>query len=314
VNDGQTILAIKKPQIYAGFLNCTTLTIDTNPTVLKVWTIQPAVNFDDPANRGGYAWLVAKGPPTHGTPYRGGAVYYRRLKWNANNQAELEDNTWQPIQEPTPTYRDYFDLEHGTVRAPQLEDPGDPVINLNLTGSRLMMAVIRNHQLWTCHHIGLDGPDPEYNSADATGEDVNRSGLQWLKFNVSVGGTNLAYADHGRVFDDCAPSMNPHWYYFPSLMVNQVGDMVMGFSGSSAESFIGAFYWWRLANGSSADRPVLLQAGQAHHGPFQFGDYSSTTLDPVDGLSFWTVQEFAKDEGATPDFWGTWIARLNLDP
>jgi hypothetical protein len=134
VVDAQTILVIKKPDIYGGVLKLTTFTIDTNPTDLKVWTIQPAVNFDDPP-AGGYAWLVAKGPPAHGPPYRGGALYYRRLHWSGDT-AELVDTSWQLVPEPVPTYRDYFDLEDGLVKAPQLGDPpGGPVINLRFHNS-----------------------------------------------------------------------------------------------------------------------------------------------------------------------------------
>jgi hypothetical protein len=86
----------------------------------------------------------------------------------------------------------------------------------------------------------------------------------------------------------------------------------LGFSGGSAHSFIGAYSSWRLADGTRADRPGLLQAGQARYRDNQFGDYSATTLDPADGLSFWTVQEFAKE--SPPDDWGTWIVKLKPGP
>ena len=79
-------------------------------------------------------------------------------------------------------------------------------------------------------------------------------------------------------------------------MVNPAGYMVMGFSGASADSYLNALYSWRLANGITADRPALLHAGQVHNLFNQIGDYSSKTLDPADGLSFWTVQQFSKDQ------------------
>jgi len=46
--------------------------------------------------------------------------------------------------------------------------------------------------------------------------------------------------------------------YFPSLMVNCAGDMVMGFSGSSATNYISAYYTWRLNNGPTLDTPRLI--------------------------------------------------------
>ena len=64
-----------------------------------------------------------------------------------------------------------------------------------------------------------------------------------------------------------------------------------------------------------ADRPEQFQAGLAHFGDPQFGDYSATTLDPTDGLSFWTVQGFAKDGEVEPfDTWDTWVTKLRLRP
>ena len=184
--------------------------LGTNPAEFKVRTIQPAVNFDNPP-AGRYAWLVGKRLREQGSPYRGGAIYYRRLQWNGAGVAELVDTSWQPVVDPTPTYRDYFDLQDGAIKAPQLGDdtpPTGPLINLKLTGSRLMNAVIRNNVLWTCQHVGLTGVAGVY-VGDATGAAVDRAGIQWLKLQVGAGGQSLTYAPHGRIFDDCPTHANP---------------------------------------------------------------------------------------------------------
>jgi DNA-binding NtrC family response regulator len=41
--------------------------------------------------------------------------------------------------------------------------------------------------------------------------------------------------------------------------VNARGDIALGFSGGSAETYIGAFSSWRLANGVKPGLPVLIQ-------------------------------------------------------
>ena len=92
----------------------------------------------------------------------------------------------------------------------------------------------------------------------------------------------------------------------------------MGFSGSRGTEHIGAFYTGRLANGSVMDRPVLIQAGRHYFGTFVWGDYSYTSLDPVDG-SIWTVQEYAEiltsvdtcQSGTICARWGTWVGKIN---
>ena len=94
----------------------------------------------------------------------------------------------------------------------------------------------------------------------------------------------------------------------------------MGFSGSRGTEHIGAFYTGRLANGSVPDRPVLIQAGRRYFGTFGWGDYSYTSLDPVDD-TFWTVQLYAEVFAPYPydqcppyttcARWGTWVANVS---
>ena len=192
----------------------------------------------------------------------------------------------------------------GDVRAPQTN--GSPAIRLNQTGSRLMMAVIRDGALWTCHHVGLSGTNGSY-SGNATGTNVDRSAVQWLKLTTDTNG-NFLSVTNGRVFD--RSGTNPCWYYFPSLMVNAKGDMAMGFSGSQSNGYIGAFSSYRTAAGAMPNTPFLIQAGK---GPFEankWGDYSSTSLDPCDDLTMWTVQQYAEDLTLNENKWGTWISEL----
>ena len=119
------------------------------------------------------------------------------------------------------------------------------------------MAVIRGQYLWTCHHVGLDGPDEAYN-----GEDVDRSAIQWFKVSITeTGHLELQNGnDWGRIWD--ASASQPRWYYFPSLMVNAGEQLAIGFSGSSETSFVGAYYCGRSGVGGTVEGPVLIQAGK----------------------------------------------------
>jgi len=312
VNAGHTIVAVKKPEIYTGTLLCVR---KDETDGLTSWTIQPAVNFDDPPSEG-HAWFVAKGPPQLTGDYQGGAIWYRRLAWAGTN-ADWVDASWRVVTDPLspPTYRDYYDLDHtnttiysdaGGICAPQLGGPD--IINLKVVGSRLMMAVVRNDYLWTCHHVGLDGTDGTYDG-DATGATVDRSAIQWFRFQINSTGEPLTYSTHDRIYDAC--SSHPKYFYFPSLMVNSFGDMVVGFSGSSTTMYIGAFYSWRLTDGTKSVRPVPLRAGEGYYDRPRWGDYSYTSLDPIDGLTFWTVQEYASTPTEGVSIWGTWITRIS---
>ena len=101
----------------------------------------------------------------------------------------------------------------------------------------------------------------------------------------------------------------------PSLTVNKNGDMVAGFSGSSASDYISAYYTGRLNNGTWPVNPIRYFAGkdwyQGGSIGIRWGDYSNTSLDP-DGLTIWTIQEYAETRftSSYANAWGTWIGAV----
>lgn len=278
--------------------------------------IQPAVNFDV-SPLGGYAWLLAKAASEAGPPYQGGAIAGRWLHWEETGEPVLL-NGWQIVADSA--YRDYFDLdkseEGDPIRAPHPYPPNHEPrpLNLNRSGSRLTTTVIRDGYLWTSHHVGLDGTDGTYDG-NATGQSVDRSGIQWVRLKLetsSLPGDTLTYDAHGRIYDNANPS--PFWYYFPSLAVNEVGDVVFGFSGSSETDYISAFYSWRKVDGTMPEMPIMLKAGEGVFWYSDCGDYSQACLDPTDGLSFWTVQEYASHDQYPFQRWATWIGKISIAP
>jgi hypothetical protein len=306
-NSGHTVVAIKKPEIYQGAFIANHFALTNG---LPVWMIQPTVNFDDvPTN--GYAWFVVKGPPEWETNYQGGALCYRRLRWEGTN-AVWADTDWTAVTNSV--YRDYYDLDGTNTTAlqthPGVVAPAGPTNTMDLSenGSRLSMVAIRDGSLWVSQVVGLSGTNGTY-VGDETGTNVDRSAIQWLKLSVDSAG--LSYSAHGRIYDSA--STNPFYYYFPSLMVNCSGDIVMGFSGSSETNYIGSYYSWRLANGLGPAKPRAIRAGTTNYLSGRWGDYSATTLDPTDDWSFWTVQEYADPAGGDLP-WRTVITNIKPAP
>ncbi len=119
---------------------------------------------------------------------------------------------------------------------------------------------------------------------------MDRSAVQWLKLTVAPDTYGLTYGEHGRIAD-LSPAA-PCFYYYPSLMVNASGDVVAGFSGSSVNSYINAYYSLK-PSGTVMGTPVCIRTGEGFYGDQSWGDYSFTSLDPLDCHSFWTVQEYA---------------------
>jgi hypothetical protein len=186
--------------------------------------------------------------------------------------------------------------EMGSVSIPGTSQPPNaPALGsttpLNTVGDRLMNAVFRNGEVWTAHTINVSG----------------RAGCSWYRIDVDP----LSLIDNGLIADS---SLN---YFFPALDVNANGDMAIGFSGSDASQYVGCYFTGRLATDPPGETgpPVQFKAGQASQnnvdqvGRNRWGDYSLTTVDPVDGVTFWTIQEYAE----AVDIWGTWIAEIAFD-
>jgi hypothetical protein len=306
-NSDHTIVAIKKPEVYSS--NLITRSFDlTNDIGLAA--IQPAINFDAVATNG-YAWFVAKGPPELSEGYKGGPVCYRRLQWSGTN-ATLDTN-WFFVTNSPSAYQDYFDFEITNVTAPEATSLGGGHIDLWPNSGHLAMTAIRSGFLWTCHTVGLSGTNGTY-SGDKTGGSVDRSAIQWFRFNVDTSTNALTYSAHGRVYDN-AQTTNVLWYYFGSIMASCAGDAVMGFSGSGATNYVSAYYTFRLPSGSMLG-PRLLRAGSATLGTSRLGDYTATTIDPTDEWSFWTVQQYSDPSGASSGSlpWRTVVSRIRPGP
>lgn len=128
-----------------------------------------------------------------------------------------------------------------------------------------------------------------------------RSALYWFRINEV---TN-SVINQGFIED---PSRS---FYFGSLGVNSQGAVVIGYSGSSPNDFVGTFASIGLASGSSVNftSPQLIQAGLASYSqgnPSRWGDYSAVTVDPTNENSFWIIQEYA----SATNTWSTRITEI----
>jgi hypothetical protein len=118
-------------------------------------------------------------------------------------------------------------------------------------------------------------------------------------------------------------------YVMPSVCANAFGDIVVGFTRSSANAGSGATDG-RLGSyavsarlnpanpgaGINFGTEVQLKTGQTtgYHlfggSGERWGDYSATSVEPANPLAFWTTQEYAV--GAST--WGTWISQVFISP
>ena len=160
---------------------------------------------------------------------------------------------------------------------------------LDSVSGRLAEAHIRNNQLWITHNIGT-------NAAGTSTGTINRAATRWYQVNL----TNPlapAMVQSGTLFDSAAT--NPTIYWMPSIMSSGQGHVALGFSVAGATQFANAGTVGRLANsalGTLGTPELYTNSSTAYNvqsgGTQRWGDYSVTSLDPLDNMTLWTIQEF----------------------
>ncbi len=253
-------------------------------------------------------WAVDKTPILANPPSLGAVTAFR----------DVSGGTWQPVH----TYGDpgvqFLLSRRGSsvigqrsiippLTAPTLsgesfvsvpshgEPPNAPALGsdvpLNTVGTRLMNALHRNGSNYAAHTISFAG----------------RSAARWYEIDAST----ASLAQVGTI------NSSSLWYLFPSIAVSSNDTIVLGLSGSNASQFVATYFTGRLPSDPPGQTgPVILyQEGQAAQnlidgfGRNRFGDYSLTTIDPVDDTRFWTIQESV----LTEDNWATYVAELSFD-
>jgi hypothetical protein len=124
-----------------------------------------------------------------------------------------------------------------------------------------------------------------------------RAMVRWMEVDAATNQIKQA----GNI---SSPSLS---FYYPSLAVNEAGDVVIGFSGSGSTQFPSAYYviGHKVDGYTTFTKPRLLQAGSGNYDG-RWGDYSATVLDPSDPTLFWTFQEYT----VADDKWGVKIAAI----
>ncbi len=170
---------------------------------------------------------------------------------------------------------------------------------INTVDARMENMIYRNGKLWCVHHIYLPVENP------------TRCAVQW--FELGLDGTIL---QRGRVDD---PDGNM-FYAFASIAVNSREDILIGYASFSPEQYAGGSYSFRYADdppNTLRDSYQFVDGLAPYYKTYggtrnRWGDYTGTVVDPLDGLDFWTLQEYA-DLPGSQDQWSTWWAYVNLD-
>ena len=167
-------------------------------------------------------------------------------------------------------------------------DGGLPLDGLD---DRLLQAVIRHDRLWTVHQI-------QVNATGAADDAGNRNGTRWYEIGSLSSTPSLVQA--GTVFDSALT--DPVSYFMGAIMANGLGHVALGMTTAGATARVNTAFTGRLATDApgAMDAPAQYSSNTAFSYNRQlsganaqrWGDYSSTSVDPDDDMTFWTLQQY----------------------
>jgi hypothetical protein len=204
----------------------------------------------------------------------------------------------------TPTISGNISLTVPTTTYP------NPVTHLGNTGGnngrldslddRLFAAHIRNGRLWTAHNIRVSAAGVANTAAAA------RNAVRWYELNgvrsTDNGGVPVV-VQSGTIFDNAATLAAARQYWIPTVMVSGQGHAALGYSTAGTPFRADAGTSGRLAGdalGTTQAVAVYTSSSTDYNPPAdpggaagrRWGDYSYTSLDPIDDMTMWTIQEF----------------------
>ena len=222
----------------------------------------------------------------------------------------------------SPTVSANLTLTVPTTNAPipvaHLGNTGGNNGRLDALDDRLFAAVLRNGRLWTAHNIRVDATGTASTTAEA------RDAIRW--YEIQNLGATPSLVQSGTVYDNATTLATAQQYWIPTITVSGQGHVALGGTTAGTNFPINAVTTGRLAGdalGTMRDGPGQI-AGYSNNTAFAYnpasdpggssgrrwGDYSFTSLDPLDDMTIWTVQEYCNGNNT----YGERVAQLIAPP
>ena len=175
--------------------------------------------------------------------------------------------------------------------------------NLDSLANRIMTPVVYQNRngsesLWADHTVMLNFPG-------------GPSAIRWYQFDVTGGKFPVTPVQQ----QDWSNGNDGLWRWMPSIAVDQNGNAAIGYSTSSENIFPSIRYAGRLAtdplNYLSQGEAIMTDGHGSQDGFFgRWGDYTMTTIDPADGITFWHTNEYCATTSSGE--WSTRVGKFRL--
>lgn len=133
-----------------------------------------------------------------------------------------------------------------------------------------------------------------------------QTGIRW--YELRGPGTPFVFQD-GTVSPD-----STLYRFLPSIAEDSSGNAAAGYSVSSSTTHPGLnASWWSLTNPTAPVEITLYSGSADQENTWHWGSYDSMTVDPVDGCTFWYVNEYyPQNQTGSLINWHTRIANFRV--
>ena len=174
---------------------------------------------------------------------------------------------------------------------------------LDTVGDKIMTPVVYQNRngtesLWAAQTTMLNYPD-------------GPTAVSWYQLDVTGGNFPVAAVQQ----QEWTNGSDGLWRWMPSIAVDQNGNTAIGYSTSSPFMYAGIRYAGRLAfdplNDLGQGEAIMTNGSGAQLNPLaRWGDYTMTTIDPADGITFWHTNEYY--QATTDRNWSTRIGKFRF--
>lgn len=167
--------------------------------------------------------------------------------------------------------------------------------NLDGLDDRLFAAMARGGHLWTAHNIGVNTTGVATSTAS-----IKRNGTRWYDL-INLTGTPTV-SQSGTVFDG-AVQASARDFFIPSIMVTGQNHAALSLTTGGTPFFVNAYTAGRLSGdvAGTMQTPIATTTSATAYNPpgdpggaggRRWGDYSYISLDPLDDMTLWMVNQY----------------------
>lgn len=193
----------------------------------------------------------------------------------------------------------------------------NPLSNPQLAG--VSIPVVQYSEPPDPEQLGGGYPQIDGGGTNLRNEPVYTNGKIYLTHSVKNGSySNVRFLeidpDNNNAVTDISLGGSPYYHTYPAVAVNANNDVVLTYSRSSEDDYMGAFYSVLPLGNAQPGENLTLQEGNGNYvqtyggGLNRWGDYNGAWVDPSNMSDFWVYSEYVH---STND-WGTWVGGVRL--